>query len=533
MTGSRIVTNRPNRCAPVWINALLCLAILLVTIPFKARALAANLSCPVENQIIETFDSGATWQMCWGNRKRENIVLSEISFQAPGSEPISVLSSLRLAQLHVAYDDSNVTYNDITQFGLGAGYVTTLDADDCPGGQLINLDGRPGLCRMSSVGDDAFRTATETRLAESLTLFSVSQVGSYAYIVTWKFFSDGSIQPSVGAAGALQRSSDWAESPFGRELEGVAEKSWLSHTHNYYWQMDFDIGDDANDDKISEVSYRLDREGRRHREVKTLTTESARRIAPDTMLSWYVTSGSQSIDRAPGYIIEPLHYGHKLVRTVTEPFTDYDFFITKQSDCERFVSENAKYNPDCDENILQFVNDESLVGEDIVAWHRISFHHVPRNEDRQNMHSHWDGFLIRARNLSAFTPGHSGNTSNSAPILQSPGNQHYARGEVVSLSLSVEDADGDTLAFTATGLPDGISLNAAGELTGAATENGVYSVTINVSDSLSTATASFDWRVSQRGPSSGGSSSVGAVLLMFILMTLFVRRWTRGSKTYS
>ena len=101
---------------------------------------------------------------------------------------------------------------------------------------------------MSSRGDDAYRTLNETFLSESLSMYSVSQVGSYAYIVTWKFYADGSIEPSVGAAGALQRSSDWAESPFGRQLQGGIDKSWLSHTHTYYWQMDFDLGNDANND---------------------------------------------------------------------------------------------------------------------------------------------------------------------------------------------------------------------------------------------------------------------------------------------
>ena len=70
----------------------------------------AALSCPAEFQITETFDNGASWEMCWEARQRENIVLSEISYTPTGGSLFPVLSELRLAQLHVAYDDSCLLY---------------------------------------------------------------------------------------------------------------------------------------------------------------------------------------------------------------------------------------------------------------------------------------------------------------------------------------------------------------------------------------------------------------------------------------
>ena len=371
----------------------------------------AQADCPLENQINARFDNGAGWSMCWDSRKRENIVLSNVSYQSPDSEPYPVFSSLRLSQLHVSYDDSSVNYNDVTQFGLGGGYVTTLEEHDCPGGRLIDIAGRPSLCERISAGDDSYTTASETRKSQSLTVFSTSQVGSYAYLITWKFFADGTVQPSIGAAGALQRSSKDAHSHFGRELEGVEDKSWLSHTHNYYWQIDFDLGNSASDDQVSELQFLTDSEGRRARVSTRLSTEAARSIEPEKMTSWLISDGNASLPATPAYLIEPVNYGHKHVSAVTEPFTEFDFFVTRQNDCERFVSENAKYYPECHENILEFVNNESLENEDIVVWHRISFHHVPRNEDRHVMHSHWDGFIMEARNLHHQTPDYDGQAS--------------------------------------------------------------------------------------------------------------------------
>jgi len=385
---------------------LLTLFCCLVAVSVSSKA-STELICPVSNQITAQFDNGAAWEMCWDSRLRENIVLSDAHFQPAQGTPYSVFSSLRLSQLHVTYDDSNVTYNDVTQFGLGAGYIRTLTSDDCPNGQLIDIGGSPGLCTMQSTENDSYSTASENRKSQSLTVFSVSQVGAYTYLVTWKFFADGSVQPSVGAAGALQRSSDDEQSKFGRKLEGVPDKSWLSHTHNYYWRMDFDLGESSTDDVVSEINFNVDSDGRRARERDVFELEAARAIAPETMRSWMINDKTAS-DTAAGYLIEPVNHGHRHVDEENDAFTEYDFFVTRQNDCERFVSENAKFNPDCDENILQFVNDESLQSEDVVLWHRVSFHHVPRNEDRQVMHSHWDGFVMEARNLSQQTPGHSG-----------------------------------------------------------------------------------------------------------------------------
>lgn len=498
-----------SRLTSTWCMLLCLLFLAVVNLATVNSAHAQALSCPATQQISERFDNGAAWDMCWEARQRENIVLSEISYTPSGGNPISVLAALRMAQLHVAYDDSNVTYNDVTQFGLGAGFRSTLVAENCPGGELIEIEGRAGMCKQLSQGDDAYRTPNESILSESLTLFSVSQVGSYAYIVTWKFFADGTIAPSVGATGALQRSNDFAASPFGRELEGISDKSWLSHTHNYYWQMDFDLGDSAIDDVVSEISYPVDRDGRRARTETLIEIESARKVEPENLVSWKVSDNGSGEPGTPAYLIEPLHYGHRLVRSEIEPFTDFDFFVTRQSDCEAFISENAKYNPDCDENILQFVNDEPLQGKDITLWHRVSFHHVPRNEDRKSMHSHWDGFSMRASNMNAISPGHSGIIRNIPPVVTSPGKQSGVLGQSVDLAVLLSDADDDAVQVNASGLPAGLTMHADGVISGTLTQVGNFKVAVMVSDAQDTATTSFDWQVTDSTSANNDSLSDG------------------------
>jgi len=497
-------------------QTLLCCFVLIVLFgvwPFNLHAV--SLSCPVEHRVSVDFENGAGWDLCWESKRRENIVLSEVHYRSSDNQSTKVISSMRLAQLHVTYDDSNITYNDVTQFGLGGGYVAELTVSECPAGELIEVNGKPGMCKRVTRGDDAFRTMTESRLTEALYLFSVSQIGAYSYLVNWKLSDDGSIEPSVGAAGALQRSSDNPDSPYGRELEGVQNKSWLSHTHNYYWRVDFDLGENPLDDIVSEVSYEADSSGRRARIVERLEVETARKIDPTSMRAWYVTDKNTEVPDALGYVIEPLRYGHKLVRTPIEPFTDYDFFVTKQSDCERFISENSKFNPGCGDDILAFTNEESLIDQDIVVWHRVSFHHVPRNEDRHHMHSHWDGFVMQARNLSTGTPGHSGVVENSPPALAAPRQLVSELSEQISLGLLADDPDGDDLTFTAHGLPEGVSISAAGVLQGTAMTPGNYRSVISVTDKKHTSNALIEWQIS--GADSGGGSGAVSPMLLFLL----------------
>lgn len=88
---------------------------------------------------------------------------------------------------------------------------------------------------------------------------------------------------------------------------------------------------------------------------------------------------------------------------------------------------------------------------------------------------------------------------NRPPALALIRSQNSVVGRLASVSISAGDPDGDALSYSATDLPDGLSINpATGVITGWPTTVGTSLVTVTVSDGQGTsASQSFSWRVTE------------------------------------
>jgi hypothetical protein len=100
--------------------------------------------------------------------------------------------------------------------------------------------------------------------------------------------------------------------------------------------------------------------------------------------------------------------------------------------------------------------------------------------------------------------------------VTSPGDQSSADGDTISLQIQANDPDGDTLTYTATGLPPGLSINAgSGLITGSvastADTGSPYTVTVTASDSGNHSTSqTFSWNVVPRVTMNGAGDQVNA-----------------------
>jgi len=109
-----------------------------------------------------------------------------------------------------------------------------------------------------------------------------------------------------------------------------------------------------------------------------------------------------------------------------------------------------------------------------------------------------------------------GNPNNSPPTLTNPGTQSDQAGDNVALFVTAGGADGDSLSFTATNLPDGLSIDPySGEISGTVADDAAastpYAVSVTVADiEGATATHTFNWFVNA-GTLSAQANSISAV----------------------
>ncbi|HEY2579626.1 MAG TPA: putative Ig domain-containing protein [Streptosporangiaceae bacterium] len=99
---------------------------------------------------------------------------------------------------------------------------------------------------------------------------------------------------------------------------------------------------------------------------------------------------------------------------------------------------------------------------------------------------------------TAFTNG--GTTGNTVTVTN-PGNQTGTVGTAVSLQIHATDsATGQTLTYSATGLPAGLSISTSGLITGTPTTAATSNVTVTAKDTTgATGSASFTWTITTTG----------------------------------
>jgi endo-1,4-beta-xylanase len=104
-----------------------------------------------------------------------------------------------------------------------------------------------------------------------------------------------------------------------------------------------------------------------------------------------------------------------------------------------------------------------------------------------------------------------GSSTGSTVTVTNPGAQTGAVGTAASLQIHATDsASGQTLSYSAAGLPAGLSVNSAtGAITGTPTTAGTYNVTVTAADSTgASGSASFTWTIGGGSTGGGGTCHV-------------------------
>ena len=307
----------------------------------------------------------------------------------------------------------------------------------------------------------------------------------------------------------------------------------IAHLHNFYWKLDFDIDSTHSDDAVEEVNFVLNN-GRRTRQTTVFNTETARQVNPTTMRHWRVrdTNTRNANGRSISYDILMNESAHQDIGPAIEPFTFNDFYVTRQNNQEIFAS----HNPSGGANLAEFVNGESITNNDIVIWSGITFYHMPRSEDAPYMDVHWSKMQIVPRDLTArnvLSDGSNGGIeNNTAPQITNIANQSNLTNTVLVLNVQATDINGDSLTYSAAGLPPGLAIaSETGQIIGTPTASGNFNVQVNVSDGQVSSAEQFTWTITavnnnnnndsndgDADSGGGGGSFSFAILLGFIFM---------------
>ncbi|MEW5989047.1 MAG: copper amine oxidase [Chloroflexota bacterium] len=367
-----------------------------------ASTAAQGGSCSPSFNIVVTFDNGANWNLCWEERTKEGIVFRFVTYTPPGETARQILFRANLAEVHVPYDLGTPRFFELSGAGLGGTHLYDLAPDDCPNGTLISNGVKDVLCQTIEDRGYAYKDYALVAHGQEMSLHSVSTEGAYNYVIGWSFTDDGTIEPWLGFTGQLAVYT--FDPSYGWPL-GVGNTNYAAnHFHNIWWRLDFDLGTAAGDvaEEIEFTSPDGDA-SKRVIGVTAYTVETARQHSPETYRAWRVKD--PTITNADGH---PISYeigteaNHIFRGPATEPWTEYDFYVTQSRNCERYAAHNPPGGVNCADNVLAFVNGETV--SDPVVWYGATFHHLPRDEDEDVMPVHHHGFHIVPRDWTAVNP---------------------------------------------------------------------------------------------------------------------------------
>lgn len=226
---------------------------------------------------------------------------------------------------------------------------------------------------------------------ESLVIWAKFQCGNYQYVHHWEFNADGSFEPGVGLGGRL-----WQNPP-----------DRMNHIHTFYFRLDFDV-DGSGNNAVQEFAHPNNNPGS---DGWTTIAQEGRRLAnPGTARKWRVVNKTPKPNgQLRSYELIPGSDG-----LPDGMFSTGDLWVVRWKPGAEDGS-----NVGCNDNVLgtQYANGENVDGEDVVVWHCLRTHHLPRHraEEDKVLPYEWVGFRIEPRDFTDHTPAGLYPTTPSSP----------------------------------------------------------------------------------------------------------------------
>ncbi len=364
-------------------------------------------SQPKATPFSHYFDSGAQWNFCWHIDQHAGLTLTNVHYGPPAEPATKVLDSASLAQILFKYDQDVAAEHVITSTGLGESNHIAPEPSHCAeGSSVINENGQ-GIC--TKVRD--LNTLTTVRRSKTLrrhelSLHAFSSVGTKTFEQVWRFSEDGQIEPAVRLSGNLDRFTNNAQygSAIATDVPLASNAALL-----FTWRLDFNIGGTPANDVVEQFDFvsHITNVVRRSISKRKLSSESFNNVERTQFRGWLIrdTELSAGIGRTTrmGYYLDPQSSGFDFVSRHNN-WAGFDFSVTRAEVCERFASNNSVVNVECGNSLDQFVNGESITGEDIVVWFSLARQLLPKAEDYPVITAREGSFKLIPFDWSASTP---------------------------------------------------------------------------------------------------------------------------------
>lgn len=211
-----------------------------------------------------------------------------------------------------------------------------------------------------------------------LMIWSKFQIANYQYIHRWELEADGRIHGKIGLGGEL--------------LPGSRS---ISHIHNFYYRLDFDILGNSNN-LVQRFDHKSNATGD---DIWTdILLERKETVDPQTFTKWRILQKTPKANgRNASYELIPGSGG-----LPDGTYSTGDLWVT------RYVSSQTGYDVGCTDEVLnsQYVNGQSVDGADIVVWYCLREHHFPypEGEERIVLPYHFLCFELKPADFLDDTP---------------------------------------------------------------------------------------------------------------------------------
>ena len=400
--------------------------------------------------------SWQNWSFHLRPDQRTGLVVSLVDYrESPGSNPRPVMYQGQLSEIYVPYMDPAFAWYarnfiDAGEFPAGGLAKPLLRGRDCPDHAVYidsintNSQGRPRTVPRTTciyereTGDPSWRhyedEQPDSRKSRDLVVRTAAVVGNYDYLLDWIFRQDGSIEARVGATGLLEVKATSAVSAipptpaagpvnatavdalhagtaadaYGRFLD--RNVIGVNHDHYFSYRLDLDV-DGADNRFVADRLVTRELPADHPRRSLWVQEPHAAQTEQDAQLDinlaqpalWRILSSSRrnAVGYPTSYQLMPGRNANHLFvaddySLRRAGFIDHHLWVTPYDPHERFAAGDHPTLSEPGMGLPAWTEaNRSISDEDLVIWHTVGMHHLPRAEDWPVMPVMWHGFELR------------------------------------------------------------------------------------------------------------------------------------------